>query len=149
MTDREPPIRYGATVKMHYSLTLMDGTEVVSTYHEAPLQFTLGDGTLEQPLEMALIGLRPGEDQSLLVSGDEIYGPADEENLHWIENSSFPDGMNLREEQIVGFTTAEGDEVAGRVAAVEPARILMDFNHPLSGKAFQFKVTILDVRLPE
>lgn len=145
MSYENTPIRYGSRVRMHYAMTLQDGTEIVSTYDDEPLLFTLGDGTLEQPLELALIGLRPGDEQNLLVSGDEIYGVADRDNVQWMERGEFPAQLALNEGQIIGFTTPEGDAVAGSVKTVEPSRILVDFNHPLSGTSFNFKVEILEV----
>ena len=145
MTMKPPPVTYGSRVRLHYAMTLPDGSEVVSTYTEEPLSFTLGDGTMETPLELALIGLRAGEEQTLRVSGSEIYGAVDPENRQWIERSGFPPELALSEGQVIGFATDEGDEVAGSVAAVEPTRILVDFNHPLSGRDFDFKVTILEV----
>lgn len=145
MSNAQPKIRYGSRVRMHYAMTLPNGIEVVSTYGDEPLLLTLGDGTMEQPLELSLIGLRPGDEQTLRVSGSEIYGAADKENLQWIARDEFPQQMTLDEGQIIGFTTREGEELAGTVTTIEPSRILMDFNHPLSGRSFDFKVTILEV----
>jgi FKBP-type peptidyl-prolyl cis-trans isomerase SlpA len=149
MSVKPPPVTYGSRVRLHYAMVLPDGSEIVSTYADEPLLFTLGDGTMETPLELALIGLRPGDEQTLQVSGSEIYGAVDPDNQQWIERGEFPTGMELREGQIIGFTTPEGDTVAGAVTRIEPARILLDFNHPLSGRSFDFKVTILEVMPPE
>ena len=145
MSVKPPAVTYGSRVRMHYAMTLPDGSEVVSTYTDEPLLFTLGDGTMETPLELALIGLRAGEEQTLRVSGSEIYGPVDPENRQWIERNGFAPELSPSEGQIIGFATREGDQVAGTVAAVEPTRILVDFNHPLSGRDFDFQVTILEV----
>ncbi|MFC1312583.1 MAG: FKBP-type peptidyl-prolyl cis-trans isomerase, partial [gamma proteobacterium symbiont of Ctena orbiculata] len=51
MTEFKPKITPLCRVKMHFSLTLPDETEIVSTYGEEPLEFSLGDNTMEQMLE--------------------------------------------------------------------------------------------------
>jgi FKBP-type peptidyl-prolyl cis-trans isomerase SlpA len=134
---------------MHFSLTLGDGTEAVSTYQETPLDFTLGDGTMEPLLEYALLGLHAGDEQALQVSGDEVYGPSDESKIHWLDMDSFPSDMTLCEGQLIAFSAEQDQELAGVVKQIDGERVLVDFNHPLSGKSFRYKVTILSVEPPE
>ncbi|MES9850935.1 MAG: FKBP-type peptidyl-prolyl cis-trans isomerase [Candidatus Thiodiazotropha sp. L084R] len=149
MTTSTPEIAMGCHVKMHFSLTLPDGTEVLSTYQESPLEFIMGDGTMEPLLEYALLGLHTGDEQSLEVSGDEVYGAKDQANIHWIERSTFPSDLSLDESQIIVFTTEQGEETPGRIQQIEKEQVLVDFNHPLSGRNFQYKVSILSVESAE
>ncbi|MES9939368.1 MAG: FKBP-type peptidyl-prolyl cis-trans isomerase [Candidatus Thiodiazotropha sp. 6PLUC2] len=149
MTATNPEIALGCGVKMHFSLTLSDGTEVLSTYQDSPLEFVMGDGTMEPLLEYALIGLHSGDEQSLEVSGDEVYGAKDEANIHWIERSVFPADLSLEESQIIAFTTEQGEETPGIIQQIDGERVLVDFNHPLSGRSFQYKVSILSVESAE
>jgi FKBP-type peptidyl-prolyl cis-trans isomerase SlpA len=136
-------------VTMHFSLALSDGTEVLSTYHESPLEFTLGDGTMEPLLEYTLLGLKAGDEQTLEVSGDEVYGQLDKEKIHWLKRNDFPADMPLSESQIVAFTTADGEELAGTILKIENDQLLVDFNHPLSGRCFQYRVSIISVEAAE
>jgi FKBP-type peptidyl-prolyl cis-trans isomerase SlpA len=130
---------------MHFSLTLPDKTEIISTYGEEPLDFTLGDNTMEQMLEFALLGLRAGDEQELLVSGDDVYGPRDNTLIHWMDKQGFATDQPLNPGEIVAFTTPEGEELAGTILQVDNERAQIDFNHPLSGRQFSYKVTILEV----
>ncbi|MEW8408443.1 MAG: FKBP-type peptidyl-prolyl cis-trans isomerase [Candidatus Thiodiazotropha sp.] len=145
MAEFKPRISPKSRVRMHFSLTLPDDTEVISTYGGEPLAFTLGDNTMEQLLEFAILGLRAGDEQDLLVSGDEVFGPRDETRIHWLERTLFPPDQRLTPGEIIAFTTPEGEELAGMVLEVDNGRVHIDFNHPLSGKQFHYKVTILDV----
>ncbi|MEW8505201.1 MAG: FKBP-type peptidyl-prolyl cis-trans isomerase [Candidatus Thiodiazotropha sp.] len=145
MAEFKPKISPTSRVRMHFSLRLQDGTEILSTYGGEPLAFTLGDETMEQLLEFALLGLRAGDEQDLLVSGDEVYGPRDETQIHWLERNNFSPDQALSPGEIIAFSTPEGEELAGMVLAAEENRVHVDFNHPLSGKHFHYKVTILDV----
>ena len=134
---------------MHFSLTLSDGTEVLSTYQESPLEFTLGDGTMEPLLEYALLGLQAGDEQTLEVSGDEVYGPRDEARIHWLKRTDLPQDMALDESQVVAFSTPQGEELAGTILELKDDKLLVDFNHPLSGKTFQYRVSIISVEMAE
>jgi FKBP-type peptidyl-prolyl cis-trans isomerase SlpA len=129
-------------------MTLPDGNEVASTYEEEPFEFTLGDGSMAPELESALLNLQAGDEHTVEMSGDEIYGPRQSEYLEWIERDQFPKDMILCKDLIIGFSTAEGEEVAGLVIDVEPTRVQVDFNHPLSGRQFLFKTTIIDIQPP-
>ena len=145
MTLRKPEIAPGCRVTMHFSLTLMDGSEVLSTDQESPLVFVLGDGTMEPMLEYALLGLHAGDEQTLEISGDEVYGPIDEANRHWLARSAFPETVPLKEAQIIAFTSDQGEELPGTVLQIDGERVLVDFNHPLSGRQFLYRASILSV----
>lgn len=134
---------------MHFSLALADGTEALSTYQESPLDFVLGDGTMEPLLEYALLGLQAGDEQTVDVSGDEAFGPLDETKVHWLERTAFPSDMPLSESQIIAFTTAQGEALPGVIKNLDEERVLVDFNHPLSGKTFRYRVSILSVEPSE
>ncbi|ODB94016.1 hypothetical protein A3194_04935 [Candidatus Thiodiazotropha endoloripes] len=147
----QAPLRIdpGYRVTMHFSLTLSDGTEVLSTYQESPLEFTLGDGTMEPLLEYAVLGLKAGDEQTLEVSGDEVYGPRDEAKYHWLKRTDFPQDMPLEESQVVAFSTDQGEEIAGTILELNEDQLLLDFNHPLSGKTFHYRVSIISVEMAE
>ena len=142
-------ISHDSQVVMHFTLSLEDGTGVISTFEEEPMVFTLGDGTMAPALESKLIGLKAGEEQSLLLSGNDVYGAWDSENRQWIDTDDFPSSLELSPGQVIAFTTPAGQEVAGTVVTIETARILLDFNHPLSGRTFIFRTAILQVDNPE
>ncbi|MCU7924046.1 MAG: FKBP-type peptidyl-prolyl cis-trans isomerase [Candidatus Thiodiazotropha sp. (ex Dulcina madagascariensis)] len=148
MPEKKTQIAPGSRVRMHFSLTLPDDTEVVSTYRENPLEFTLGDNTMEQMLELSLLGLQAGDEQSLLISGDDVYGTKDDERVHWVNKKEFPADQALNTGQVIAFTTPTGEALAGVIEKIERERVLVDFNHPLSGKTIRFKVTILRVEQP-
>ncbi len=142
---QQTPITQGSRVVLHFSLSLDDGTKVISTFSEDPMAFTLGDGTMEPTLESKLIGLTAGDEQSLILDGNDIYGARIPENIEWIDIAEFPDTLSLAQGQIIAFTTPEGDEVAGTVDKIETSRVAIDFNHPLSGRTIIFTTAILRV----
>ena len=135
----------GSRVIMHFSLALEDGTEAVSTFEDEPLEFTMGDGTLQPGMELALYGLKSGDQQTLTLEPHQAYGYHDEEMIHNIEREQFPTDIELESGQIIGFTMPNGDETAGMIIEVDPQEVVVDFNHPLAGKDVVFKVEVLEV----
>lgn len=146
---KEHLISEGSQVVIHFSLSLDDGTEVISTFDGEPISFTLGDGTMEPMLESTLIGRKTGDKQSQQLSGNDIYGAWDSDNRQWIERQEFPPTLGLEEDQIIAFSTPAGDEVAGTVVQLEDSRVLIDFNHPLSGRTVIFRTDIVAVEEKE
>lgn len=148
MTSNAPAIRPGSRVRLHLAIYLEDGTEAISTFGEAPMELTLGDGALTGGTERLLIGLSTGSTELLVDNGSELFGQWTEENLHWLARDDFPDGEVPEPGSLVVFDTPGGTEMAGIIKEIEAERVCVDFNHPLSGRALRIQVQVLEVSDP-
>ena len=135
----------GSEVLMHFSLSLADGTVADSTTDDEPLRFVMGDGTLIEGLELVLYGLKKGDRQCLSIEPRDAFGFPDEDNIHTMPRSEFPDDMQLEVGMIIGFSTPSGEEVPGAIQDIKDDEIVVDFNHPLAGHEVIFDVEILEV----
>lgn len=138
----------GSQVTMHFSITLPDGTEAVSTFDDEPTTFIMGDGSVSQGLELALYGLAAGDEQTLTLEPDQAFGPRDEGKVCPMPRTNFGSEMELEPGLIISFSTPEGLQVAGIVQEVHEGDVLIDFNHPLAGMEVVFKVEVLAVTSP-
>jgi FKBP-type peptidyl-prolyl cis-trans isomerase SlpA len=138
-------IAYGSRVRMHYIIALEDGMVADSTEGEEPFEFIMGAGDLEEGLELALIGLQPGDRQTVRLSPDEAFGYPSPAAIHDVPRSDFPQDMELAPGVIVSFVTPGGDELPGTVKKVTEEIVTVDFNHPLAGHEITYSVEILDV----
>jgi FKBP-type peptidyl-prolyl cis-trans isomerase SlpA len=138
----------GSGVTMHFSLRLADGMLVESSFDNDPISFVLGDGTLDRGLELALLGLVAGDRQTLTLMPGQAFGMHDEAALQQVRKSQFPEGMSLEPGQIVGFSSEDGEEVAGAIIEIGDDHVKVDFNHPLAGREIEFEVHILAVENP-
>ncbi|MGD8590054.1 MAG: FKBP-type peptidyl-prolyl cis-trans isomerase [Chromatiales bacterium] len=145
MYQSPPKITTHSEIKLHYSITLEDGTDVVSTFAEDPFTCRIGDGTLAERLELCLIGMSEGDSATFMLSGDEVFGPTIADNIQCVDIEEFPPEMSLTIGQLIAFTTPGGDEVVGTIQSLSGQEVTVDFNHPLSGRSIEFKVTILKV----
>jgi len=136
----------GCEVTMHFTLALEDGTIADASVDGEPMTFVIGDGTLIQGLEMVLYGLKNGEKQSLSIDPRDTFGFPEDENIHTLARTEFPDELNIEEGMIIGFSTPSGEEIPGAIMEIKDDEVKVDFNHPLAGHEVVFSVEIVDIK---
>jgi FKBP-type peptidyl-prolyl cis-trans isomerase SlpA len=143
-----PVIVRGAQVTLHYEIRLSDDRVVDSTFESEPMQFVVGDGSLDPRLEESLFGLPEGERTRILLTPEFAFGAPDPEMIHELPRADVPDDLSLGIDDLVEFNLPNGDTVAGIVRAINEETLLVDFNHPLAGMNIQFIVHVLAVESP-
>ena len=138
-------IASGSKVSMHFSITLEDGTVAEDSFNDEPLEFTMGDGSLNEGLELGLYGMKAGDEEVLTLSPELTFGFHDVANMHDMPRSDFDADRELSVGQIIGFTTPAGDEVPGMIRELTDSMIKVDFNHPLAGHELVYRVKVLSV----
>jgi len=136
-------IQDGSKIKMTYSLTA-DGKPVENVQDNQTIEFILGKDPIMPGLAKGIMGLNAGDKKHLSLSADEAFGPIDPEALVEVAKTQLP-----KEEIQVGmiFSTEgpEGETMHAIVKEIKEETVLMDFNHPLAGKAIELDVEILEV----
>ncbi len=132
-------------VTLHFALKLDNGDVVDSTFDKNPATFTVGDGNLLPGFEQAIYGLKAGDKRSLPISPEQGFGQGNPQNVQVMPRSQFQD-MELSEGLLVIFNDAANAELPGVVKAFDDAKVTIDFNHPLAGKALSFDVEIIEVK---
>ena len=130
---------------MHYSIALTNGTEIESSFDDEPVEVGMGSGVLTEGMELALYGLEAGDKQTLTLTPEQGFGLRDEDNIHKMPLSDFPNDLKPESGLVFEFETADGEEILGTVLTVKDNRAEVDFNHPLAGQALVFTVEILDI----
>jgi len=143
-----PVISRGALVTLHYEIRLADDRVVDSTFASEPVQFVVGDGSLDPRLEESLLGLPEGERTRILLTPEFAFGSPDPEMVHELPRADVPNDLALSVDDLVEFDLPNGDTVAGTVCAINEETLLVDFNHPLAGMNIQFIVNVLAVEPP-
>lgn len=136
----------GCEVTMNFNLRLKDGTIADASLPGEPLIFTMGDGSLIAGLELALFGLKVGEQQSLEIAPQDAFGFSDEASIHTLPRDEFAPELPLEAGTILSFSTPNGTEVPGTILGVEGEMVKVDFNHPLAGMPVIFSVEILAIK---
>lgn len=130
---------------MHYSIALTNGTEIESSFGEEPVEISMGTGVLTEGMELALYGLEPGDQQTLTLTPEQGFGLRDDDNIHMMPLSDFPDDLKPESGLVFEFETAGGEEILGTILSIKDDQAEVDFNHPLAGQPLVFSVEILDI----
>lgn len=128
---------------MAYRLAFAKDGQLIE--EEDKLEFTLGDGAVMQGLELALLGLKQGEEQDLIIPPEAGFGFRDPDQVHKMPMVDFPDELLPEAGQVISFDLPNGDDIPGTILSVNNVEAEVDFNHPLAGHELRFWVKILQV----
>ncbi len=143
------PIKHNSLVSIHYRLLLEDGTEVESNFSDDPLVFTMGDGTLTEGMEHALLNQITGNHVSAIIKPAQGYGYPDDEKVHHIPLEDFGDDFKPEPGQVIAFDGPNDEEFLGTIISVSAGEATVDFSHPLAGRTLTFNAEILEVTTPQ
>ena len=140
-------VKAGDTVKVHYRGTLLGGAQFDSSEGRDPLEFTVGAGQVIPGFEAALIGLAPGETATVTIEPADAYGPKHDELVQTVSLEDF--ATNPFVGGMVTLVSPEGDEMPGRIVAIDGEQVTLDFNHPLAGQTLVFEIELVGVESVE
>jgi peptidylprolyl isomerase len=136
-------VKSGDVVQVHYLGTLADGTVFDSSEGREPLSFTVGSGQIIPGFEAAVIDLEPGGKVTVTIAAEDAYGPRIPELEHAVKVDDF--GTEPYVGGMVNLVSPDGDEMPGRIVAIEGDDVFLDFNHPLAGEVLTFEIELVGV----
>ena len=135
----------GKQVTLHFSLKLEDGYVIDSNFDGKPATFCVGDKSLLPGFERAIYGLKAGDEGSYQLRPEQAFGQHNPSNVQRIRRDQFAEDIKLETGLMLSFADAQKAEMPGVVLEFDEKMVVIDFNHPLAGRAIQFDVKILDV----
>ena len=136
-------IQTGTSVTLHFSLALENGHIVDSNFEGNPATFSVGDGNLLPGFESSLLGLEVGDEREFIIPPENAFGQHNTQNVQSVDRGNF-DESDLEIGSILSFQNGDG-ELPGVIIALEENLVMVDFNHPLSGKNIVFQVKIVEI----
>ena len=136
-------IQTGTSVTLHFSLALENGHIVDSNFEGNPATFSVGDGNLLPGFESSLLGLEVGDEREFIISPENAFGQHNAQNVQAVDRGNF-DESELEIGSILSFQNGDG-ELPGVIISLEENQVMVDFNHPLSGKNIVFQVKIVEI----
>ncbi|AAS97041.1 FKBP-type peptidyl-prolyl cis-trans isomerase [Nitratidesulfovibrio vulgaris] len=138
-------IQNGATVRVHYTGTLDDGTEFDSSRDREPLEFTLGEGMLIPGFEKAVLGLsKTGDAVKVVIPAEDAYGERLEELVISVPRDQVPPHIEPEVGLMLQLMT-DGGEMEVAVTEVTDEAVTLDANHPLAGETLTFDIELVEV----
>ena len=138
-------VKHGDMVKIHYTGSFENGEVFDTTEGEEPHEFPAGTGVVIQGLDQAVIGMKVDEEKELTVKADMAYGARNENLIQSVPRDIFPPEEAPEEGMMVMMSTKEGHDLPAMIHKVSEKDVELDFNHPLAGKALNFKIKVVGI----
>ncbi|MDR2924624.1 MAG: FKBP-type peptidyl-prolyl cis-trans isomerase [Azoarcus sp.] len=129
-------------VTLHYRISLPNGQPLISTFEATPATLRLGAGEMLPAMEKLIIGLPVGSRHVFELEPDEAFGPRRPELVERVKREHML-SREVEAMSIMEFVAPDGAKYSGFVREVDEASALIDFNHPLAGKAIRLEVDII------
>lgn len=138
-------IAKNTVVTIDYTLTDEKGEVIDSSRGHGPLSYIQGHGNIIPGLEHSLEGKGSGENLKVTVPPKEAYGERIEGKEVRLPRDQFQGVDKLEVGMQFRAQGKEGTQVV-TIAGLEGDKVVVDMNHPLSGKTLNFDVSIVNVR---
>lgn len=138
-------INPSSLVTLFHRLGLTDDSILEDTFGEEPLTIRLGQGEMAEGLELSLVGLKPGDEQTIDIGPDLAFGFVDETLFRSLPRSDFDESLTLEQGLIIEFSTDDGNTLPGTILEFDDVEVRIDLNHPLAGQTIRYRVKIVDV----
>lgn len=146
------PIKKDDFVEIEYTGKTKEGSIVFDTTSEeaarksnihsghaiyGPVVVCIGEGQLLKGLDESLVGKEPGK-YTIPLKPEQAFGKKDAKLIKLVSMSKFRQ-QGIRPEQGMQLNI---DGVTSTIKSVSGGRVLVDFNHPLSGRELVYDVTV-------
>ena len=138
-------IERNSLVTLHYSLGLPNGDVLEENFDEEPMTVQLGQGEMAEGLELALIGLREGQEETIDIGPELAFGYLDETLIRSLPRAEFDPDIELEPGLIIEFSTDSGDLLPGTILDFDEQQVRIDLNHPLAGQTVRYSVRIVSI----
>ncbi|ARU30828.1 hypothetical protein CAP31_03480 [Sulfuriferula sp. AH1] len=140
-------VQPGDTLTLHFAIRIHGGDNIDSSFDDAPITLTLGDGTLEPALENWLLDLPVNSRQVFILEPQQAFGMHDPLLVQDVPIDEFHDEPPVMD-SMIEFELPDGSHLSGRVAEIRPHDVSIDFNHLLAGQTVEFEVEIITIHRP-
>jgi len=138
-------IERNSLVTLYYSLGLPNGDVLEDNFADEPITVQLGCGEMAEGLELALIGLTAGQEETIDIGPELAFGYVDETLFRSIPRVEFDPDIELEPGLIIEFATEEGETLPGTILEFNEDEVRVDLNHPLAGQTVRYSVKIVAI----
>jgi len=135
----------GNKIKIHYTGTLDNGQIFDSSEGREPLEFEVGTGRVIKGFDVAVIGMKIGEEKKIKIKPEDAYGERNEELKQKIPREIIKIPGEIKLGTTLAITAPDGQQFPVLVAGVEKEFIIIDLNHPLAGQNLNFKIKLVSI----
>ena len=142
-------IKQGNKVSIEYEGSFDNGEVFDSSKnHGKPLEFEIGSKMVIPGLEKALIGMKKDEEKTIHIESKDAYGEPNPKMINKVPKANLPkeEGKEIAVGMMLVAQLPNGQGMPGKIIEVTDSEVTIDFNHPLAGKALNFKIKVVDIK---
>ena len=134
----------GDSVRVHYTVTLDDGTEIDSSAKGEPVNLTIGNEQFFPGVESALMGMAEGDTKKVTLEPENTFGAHNPELIQNIKREFIQPEVKLEIGTVLKIKTENGEGAPVMVVEFSDNNVTLDTNHPLVGEALTFELTLVE-----
>jgi FKBP-type peptidyl-prolyl cis-trans isomerase 2 len=138
-------VKTGDVVRVHYTGTLVDGSQFDSSVGRNPLEFTVGAGQMIAGFDAGVLGMAVGDKKTLQIDPDHGYGQSNPEAIIEFPRTNVPEGMEIEVGMQLNLQNEYGQPVPVVIMEITEDVVIMDANHSLAGKDLIFEVELVEI----
>jgi peptidylprolyl isomerase len=135
-------IQAGDRIQIHYQTRSKQGNMIETSEHREPFEFTVGDASVIEGLNQAVIGLQTGDRKHVILSPDLAFGYRDPRLQQAVPRigplKTVDEGDQLA-------TTTAGQALDIWVRSVQENEVSLDANHPLAGESIVLDLEVVGI----
>lgn len=135
----------GDKVSVEYTGTLETGEIFDSSKGKPPLEFEVGANVVIKGFDDGILGMKVGEEKEININPKEGYGERNEAYIKELPRTAVPKEVDLKKGMMLIFKREDGLRMPAMVVDIKEDTVVVDFNHPLSGKKLKFKVKLIKI----
>lgn len=128
------------TVQIDYTTSLLDGTIIETTTDKKPLEFIVGKNQVIKGIDKAVIGMEVGEKKEILLKPGDAFGNVKPSLIKEIDRNNLPNNLRIGDRFKVRLRNNKTSSVM--LLDYIGDKAMIDFNHPLAGKAIKIEIEI-------
>jgi peptidylprolyl isomerase len=133
-------VKKGDKVKVHYTISLKDGTIFDKSKEGAPLEFTVGSEQMPRGFDRAVRGMKLNEEKKVTIEAEYAYGKRDDNLIMKFNRTDLPENFEPRIGMVIKM---QGIPVT--IVNIDETHVFLDGNHPLSGKDVIFDIKVIGI----
>ena len=137
-------VQADSLITLNYRIALENGPTVMDTFEGTPATLHLGCGELLPSLEACLTGLAIGQRQTFVLPPERAFGPHNPELVERVKREHMKEEV-IEPMSVMEFVAPDGSRYQGLVREIDERLAVIDFNHPLAGKAIRFEVEVIGI----
>lgn len=137
-------IKEGDMVKIKYTGSFDDGEVFDSSdKHEAPLEFKVGGGQVIKGFDDAVLNMETDEEKSFRIEPKDAYGDHNPDMIKKLPKDKLP--QEVKKGSMLMMQLPNGTQLPVQVTEIADDFVSIDLNHPLAGKALNFKIKVVGI----